>query len=87
MKIEELRGPYFKVTFNGNIPFTQLSNEETEGIFSYTDLQVFVAMGRNFLEDYDRKSDPSNVDTDPPDEYNVYSDQDGPACNTTVDGG
>ena len=28
-----------------------------------------------------------DVDTDPPDEYNVYSDQDGHACNTTVDGG
>jgi len=36
------------------------------------------------LGDYD---DPTNVDTDPPDEYNVYSDQDGHACNTTVDGG
>ena len=35
------------------------------------------------LDDYD---DPTNVDTDPPDEYNVYSDQDGHACNTTVDG-
>ena len=40
------------------------------------------------LEDMnDRIHDPSNVDTDPPDEYNVYSDQDGHACNTTVDGG
>ena len=36
------------------------------------------------LGDYD---DPTNVDTDPPDEYNVYSDQDGHACNTTADGG
>ena len=36
------------------------------------------------LGDYD---DPTNVDTDPPDEYNVYSDQDGHACSTTVDGG
>ena len=31
--------------------------------------------------------DPSNVDTDPPDEYNVFEDVDGHACNTTVDGG
>ena len=40
--------------------------------------------------------DPSNVDTDPPDqynwngleegrEYNVFEDEDGHACNTTVD--
>ena len=40
------------------------------------------------LEDMnDHIHDPSNVDTDPPDEYNVYSDQDGHACNTTGDGG
>ena len=31
--------------------------------------------------------DPTNVDTDPPDEYNVFEDEDGHACNTTVDGG
>ena len=31
--------------------------------------------------------DPTNVDTDPPDEYNVYDDKDGHSCNTTVDGG
>ena len=36
------------------------------------------------LGDYD---DPTNVDTDPPDEYNVFEDEDGHACNTTVDGG
>ena len=36
------------------------------------------------LGDYD---DPTNVDTDPPDEYNVYSDQDGHDCKATVDGG
>ena len=24
---------------------------------------------------------------DPPDEYNVFEDEDGHACNTTVDGG
>ena len=41
-------------------------------------------------------NDPSNVDTDPPDEYNVdpveyrgadYGDDSDHACNTTVDGG
>ena len=31
--------------------------------------------------------DPTNVDTDPPDEYNVYDDKDGHSCNTTADGG
>ena len=36
------------------------------------------------LGDYD---DPTNVDTDTPDEYNVYSDQDGHDCKATVDVG
>ena len=36
------------------------------------------------LGDYD---DPTNVDTDPPDEYNVYSDKNGHDCKATVDGG
>ena len=36
------------------------------------------------LGDYD---DPTNVDTDPPDEYNVYSDKHGHDCKATVDGG
>ena len=47
------------------------------------------------LGDYD---DPTNVDTDPPDEYNddaygntscsyVYEDEDGHDCKVTVDGG
>ena len=36
------------------------------------------------LGDYD---DPTNVDTDPPDEYNVFDDVEVHACTTTVDGG
>ena len=36
------------------------------------------------LGDYD---DPTNVDTDPPDEYNVFEDEDGHDCKATVDGG
>ena len=39
------------------------------------------------LRDLDMILSDMDVDTDPPDEYNVYSDQDGRACNTTVDGG
>ena len=39
------------------------------------------------LRDLDMILSDMDVDTDPPDEYNVYSDQDGHACNTTVDGG
>ena len=31
--------------------------------------------------------DPSNVDTDPPDEYNVFENEEGHDCKATVDGG
>jgi len=92
MKIKELRGAYFSVTFDEQIPFTDYHKDDpddsyTTGIFSLDELKSFVEMGRNYLENHERMSDPTNVDTDPPDEYNVYSDQDGHACNTTVDGG
>ena len=37
--------------------------------------------------DLDMKLSDMDVDTDPPDEYNVFEDEDDHACNTTVDGG
>ena len=39
------------------------------------------------LRDLDMILSDMDVDTDPPDEYNVFEDEDGHACNTTVDGG
>ena len=36
------------------------------------------------LGDYD---DPTNVDTDPPDEYNVFENEGGHDCKATDDGG
>ena len=39
------------------------------------------------LRDLDMILSDMDVDTDPPDEYNVFEDVDGHACNTTVDGG
>jgi len=39
------------------------------------------------LRDLDTILSDMDVDTDPPDEYNVFEDEDGHACNTTVDGG
>ena len=36
------------------------------------------------LGDYD---DPTNVDTDPPDEYNIFENEDGHDCKATDDGG
>ena len=39
------------------------------------------------LRDLDTILSDMDVDTDPPNEYNVFEDEDGHACNTTVDGG
>ena len=39
------------------------------------------------LRDLDIILSDMDVDTDPPDEYNVFENEDGHACNTTVDGG
>ena len=100
MKIKELkRESYFTIEFDPSIPFTE-DNESHEGIFTIKELEVLIDLARSVVEDYHRnkngdhpgysdkvEDDPTNVDTDPPDEYNVYSDQDGHACNTTVDGG
>ena len=100
MKIRELkREPYFTIEFDRSIPFTE-DNESHEGIFTIKELDVLIDLARCVVEDHHRnkngdhpgysdkvEDDPTNVDTDPPDEYNVYDDKDGHACNTTVDGG
>ena len=39
------------------------------------------------LRDLDMILSDMDVDTDPPDEHNVFEDEGGHACNTTVDGG
>jgi hypothetical protein len=111
MKIRELkRESYFTIEFDSSIPFTE-DNESHEGIFTIKELEVLIDLARSVVEDYHRnkngdhpgysdkvEDDPTNVDTDPPDqynwhgleegrEYNVYDDKDGHSCNTTADGG
>ena len=100
MKIKELkRESYFTIEFDSSIPFTE-DNESHEGIFTIKELEVLIDLARSVVEDYHRnkngdhpgysdkvEDDPTNVDTDPPDEYNVYDDKDGHSCNTTADGG
>ena len=99
MKIRELkREPYFTIEFDRSIPFTE-DNESHEGIFTIKELEVLIDLARSVVEDHHRnkngdhgysdkvEDDPTNVDTDPPDEYNVYSDQNGHDCKETVDGG
>ena len=102
MKIRELkRKPLFVVEFDDRIVFTDYEtpsgDEFKTGTFTLEELNALGNWIAAILQDHDRSirtdqdelvlDDPSNVDTDPPDEYNVFEDEDGHACNTTVDGG
>ena len=101
----EIRGPYFVVEFGNRIAFTDMG-EYYEGIFTLGELNTLGQHIDAALQDYDPpkyhvdkvSDDPSNVDTDPPDEYHadaygntscsyVYEDEDGHDCKVTVDGG
>ena len=100
MKIRELkRESYFTIEFDSSIPFTE-DNESHEGIFTIKELEVLIDLARSVVEDYHRnkngdhpgysdkvEDDPTNVDTDPPDEYNVFENEDGHDCKATDDGG
>ena len=100
MKIRQLkREPLFVVEFSDRIVFTDYEtpsgDEFKTGTFTLGELNTLGQHIDSALLDYDPpmhhvdrvSDDPSNVDTDPPDEYNVFEDEDGHACNTTVDGG
>ena len=90
MKIKMLGEPYgrfIQVTFPEQVTFTEYS-DCTDGTFTLDELKSFVEIATGHIRDFEiLRDDPSNVDTDPPDEYNVFEDEDGHACNTTVDGG
>ena len=92
-------GRFIQVTFPERITFSSSCahcdrdvplDEElyTIGTFTLDELKSFVEIATGHIRDFEiLRDDPSNVDTDPPDEYNVFEDVDGHACNTTVDGG
>ena len=90
---EKPYGRFVVVTFDEQIPFTNHDRDDidesyTTAVFTLDELKSFVEIAKGYITDFEiLRDDPSNVDTDPPDEYNVYSDQDGHACNTTADGG
>ena len=90
MKIKMLGEPYgrfIQVTFPEQITFTEYS-DCTDGTFTLDELKSFVEIATGHIRDFEiLRDDPSNVDPDPPDEYNIFEDEDGHACNTTVDGG
>ena len=97
MKIREIKHrPLFAIEFSEGVAFTEFG-DTYEGVFNLEELNTLGDWIVAILQDHDRSirtdqdelvlDDPSNVDTDPPDEYNVFEDEGGHACNTTVDGG
>ena len=90
---EKPYGRFVVVTFDEQIPFTNHDRDDidegyTTAVFTLDELKSFVEIATGHIRYFEiLRDDPSNVDTDPPDEYNVFEDEDGHACNTTVDGG
>ena len=85
-------GRYVKVEFPEQIPFTLYRGPRGDdimvAILTEDEADKLIDQLVSFRQDTQSlRDDPSNVDTDPPDEYNVFEDEDGHACNTTVDGG
>ena len=90
--IKELKQrPLFVVEFPEGIAFTDLGNTY-EGVFN---LEELTALGDHIAAALQDHNPPrhhvrtifDDVDTDPPDEYNVFEDEDGHDCKATVDGG
>ena len=83
----ESYGRFAVLTLDDGIIST-ITDDYTRCILTLEELKTLADLASAFVQDVERlRDDEEDVDTDPPDEYNVYSDQDGHACNTTVDGG
>ena len=83
----ESYGRFAVLTLDDGIIST-ITDDYTRCILTLEELKTLSDLASAFVQDAERlRDDKEDVDTDPPDEYNVYSDQDGHACNTTVDGG
>ena len=91
MKIRHLDresyGRFAVLTLDGGITST-ITDDYTRCILTLEELKTLADLASAFVQDAERlRDDEEDVDTDPPDEYNVFEDEDGHACNTTVDGG
>ena len=91
MKIRHLDresyGRFAVLTLDDGIIST-ITDDYTRCILTLEELKTLADLASAFVQDAERlRDDEEDVDTDPPDEYNVFEDEDGHACNTTVDGG
>ena len=91
MKIRHLDresyGRFAVLTLDDGIIST-ITDDYTRCVLTLEELKTLADLASAFVQDVERiRDDEEDVDTDPPDEYNVYSDQDGHDCKATVDGG
>jgi len=83
----ESYGRFAVLTLDDGIIST-ITDDYTRCILTLEELKTLADLASAFVQDVERlRDDEEDVDTDPPDEYNVFEDEDGHACNTTVDGG
>ena len=83
----ESYGRFAVLTLDDGIIST-ITDDYTRCILTLEELKTLADLASAFVQDVERlRDDKEDVDTDPPDEYNVFEDEDGHACNTTVDGG
>ena len=83
----ESYGRFAVLTLDDGIIST-ITDDYTRCILTLEELKTLADLASAFVQDVERlRDDEEDVDTDPPDEYNVFEDVDGHACNTTVDGG
>ena len=83
----ESYGRFAVLTLDDGIIST-ITDDYTRCILTLEELKTLADLASAFVQDAERlRDDEEDVDTDPPDEYNVFEDEDGHACNTTVDGG
>ena len=83
----ESYGRFAVLTLDDGIIST-ITDDYTRCVLTLEELKTLADLASAFVQDVERiRDDEEDVDTDPPDEYNVFEDEDGHACNTTVDGG
>ena len=83
----ESYGRFAVLTLDDGIIST-ITDDYTRCILTLEELKTLADLASAFVQDVERlRDDEEDVDTDPPDEYNVFEDEDDHACNTTVDGG
>jgi len=90
----ESYGRFAVLTLDDGIIST-ITDDYTRCILTLEELKTLADLASAFVQDVEinhmiqqrLRDDEEDVDTDPPDEYNVFEDEDDHDCKATVDGG